>query len=90
MQKLLHEHYDGDQHNTTQENLLARADVYNIIQLKKTFYENIDQFEKLTCSFKNFRKTYTDDENIEQFEKTYVLTLPSPAIFFMGHLETVH
>ena len=36
------------------------------------------------------RKTYTDDENIEEFEKTYVLTLPSPAIFFMGHLETVH
>ena len=88
MQKLWHEHYDGDQHNTTQENLLAHADVYNMKQLKKTFYENIDQ--KLTCSFEHCRKTYIEDENIEQFEKTYVLTLPSPAIFFMGHLETVH
>ena len=90
MQKLWHEHYDGDQHNTTQENLLARADVYNIKQFNMTFYENIDQFEKLTRSFEHFRKTYTEVENIEQFEKTYVLTLPSPAIFFMGHLETVH
>ena len=37
MQKLWYGHYDGDQHNTTQENLLARADIYNIKQLKKTF-----------------------------------------------------
>ena len=73
--------------NTTQH---KKTYLLALKQLKKTFYENIDQFEKLTCSFEHFRKTYADDENIEQFEKTYVLTLPSPAIFFMGHLETVH
>ena len=85
MQKLWHEHYDGDQHNTTKENLLARADVYNIKQLKKTW----PVWETFMLIFEHFRKTYTADENIEQFEKTYVLTLPSPAIFFIGHLETV-
>ena len=47
MQKLWHEHYDGDQLNTTQENLLARADVYNIKELKKIFMKILTSLRNL-------------------------------------------